>query len=78
MGGAVRSAGGLLREPKDALQSADADAGVVCNFVGFEGQRKVTDECLLCWRGISIRTGDGGATPNRVRSHHVQSRASCV
>ena len=54
MGGAVHSAGGLLREPKDALQSADADAGVVCNFVGFEGQRKVTDECLLCWRGIQL------------------------
>ena len=55
--GKVRSAGGLSPEPKDALHSADVDAGVVCNFVGLEGQRKVTDECLLCWRDVSISIG---------------------
>ena len=69
-----------MLEPKDALYSADADAGVVCNFVGLEGQQKVTDEYLLWWRdGVAITSGIGptppqSATPNRVRSHHVLSR----
>jgi len=49
----------LSPETNDALHSADADASVICNLVGLEGQRKVADEFLLCWWDIPIvRHGD--------------------